>query len=981
MRATHLREKLEHRSSIEAFEPRRMMTAQSPIGVVLNASVVPNDGTVNPSTLSAAAAQAVAAATTTTTTTSSSIDSLVGLTAEQATYGLTGVGQTVAVIDSGVAYDHPALGGGYGPQYRVVGGWDFAQNDANPYDFGPGGGHGTAVNGIIGSSDPTSPGVAPGVDLVDLRVFNDQGVGSFTWVDEALKWVNTNRNAFEYPITTVNISIGSTWNALTVPNWSTLEGDLAQLKADGIFIAVAAGNSFTSYNAPGLSYPASSPYVVPVMSVDNDGSLSSFSQRASLAIGAPGESIRTTVPDYLGNLNGKTDDFATFSGTSMAAPFIAGVSVLLREAMEIAGMTNITEDSIYSIMRNTADVVYDPVTSADYLRINVDRALASIMPADDYGNTPSRADRLGTTSSATVSGLIGTLSDHDDFTFTAAATGSASVTVTGKDELHAVLQRVGGASQASNGGDTISFNVVAGQSYTIDLSSSQGIGRYSLGLNITAPPLALGVVDSLELNHQNLSGAQSYSFTASRNGIVTVQALGGTGNANVAIFNSAQQPIASIGGPSPGRADVNATAGEVFYVRVSGGASDGTLRITNLVSQSGSTLNVSGTAGNDSFQFVAGSGFQLTVDGTTYSYAAGTLHTINFSGGGGNDSIKFTGGSGNESAVFSSAGLQLSGPNYQLRTSGFESITVVAGLGANNATLYGSTGGSTYISIPTAGVLQGLGYYYGAYGFQTIDVVAAAGGTNNAYFYDSPGNDVFTASASSAQMVGTGFSNHAVGFNSVSAWFNNGGQDVANLSDSMGNSTLVAAPHVASLTGAGYTITVNGFSQLQATASQGTNHADLSGSAGNDTFVASPLSAELSGAGYDLRVRGFNDIQANALFGGHDVADLTGSAGNDTLLETPSATQLTGAGYSIVVKQFDRVQANSGGGYDVANLYDSATSDLLQAAGVAAELSGSDYELLANNFQQVNVYGVAGGTNTKHVQAVDFALNTIGQWE
>src|SRR5690349_1138556 len=48
-------------------------------------------------------------------------------------YGLTGAGQTVAIIDSGIAYDHPALGGGYGAGHRVVGGWDFAENDANPY--------------------------------------------------------------------------------------------------------------------------------------------------------------------------------------------------------------------------------------------------------------------------------------------------------------------------------------------------------------------------------------------------------------------------------------------------------------------------------------------------------------------------------------------------------------------------------------------------------------------------------------------------------------------------------------------------------------------------------------------------------------------------------------------------------------------------------------------------------------------------------
>ena len=117
-------------------------------------------------------------------------------------------------------------------------------------------------------------GVAPGVDLVGLRVFNDAGQGYFGWVENALQWVHQNRNAFENPITAVNLSLGTSWNATTVPSWSTMEDEFAQLKADGIFITVSAGNSFTTYNTPGLSYPAASPHVVPVMSVDDNGALS-----------------------------------------------------------------------------------------------------------------------------------------------------------------------------------------------------------------------------------------------------------------------------------------------------------------------------------------------------------------------------------------------------------------------------------------------------------------------------------------------------------------------------------------------------------------------------------------------------------------------------------------------------------------------------------------------------------------------------------
>ncbi|MEZ6092972.1 MAG: S8 family serine peptidase [Pirellulaceae bacterium] len=78
------------------------------------------------------------------------------------TYNLDGSGQTVAIIDSGIAWDHYALGGGYGAGNKVVGGWDFAENDADPYDSGPAALHGSHVSGIVASEDSQYRGVAPG---------------------------------------------------------------------------------------------------------------------------------------------------------------------------------------------------------------------------------------------------------------------------------------------------------------------------------------------------------------------------------------------------------------------------------------------------------------------------------------------------------------------------------------------------------------------------------------------------------------------------------------------------------------------------------------------------------------------------------------------------------------------------------------------------------------------------------------------------
>ncbi len=117
-------------------------------------------------------------------------------------------------------------------------------------------------------------------------------------VESALKWVYDNRNAFENPITTVNLSLGANWNSSVVPSWATLEDELLRLNQAGIVVVASAGNSFQQNPTPGLAYPAASPYVIPVASVDADGSLSGFSQRDARVIAAPGRNVMSTVPDH-----------------------------------------------------------------------------------------------------------------------------------------------------------------------------------------------------------------------------------------------------------------------------------------------------------------------------------------------------------------------------------------------------------------------------------------------------------------------------------------------------------------------------------------------------------------------------------------------------------------------------------------------------------------------------------------------------------
>jgi hypothetical protein len=286
---------------------------------------------------------------------------------------LDGRGQSIAVIDSGVAWDHVALGGGIGPGYRVVGGWDFAEDDDNPYDDGPAGFHGTHVAGILAGSSDRYQGIAPGADIVALRVFDDQGVGKLPWIESALRWVYDHRNSLDSPITTVNLSVGA---ALNVENGTLattmLEDELQLLREAGILIFAAAGNGFEnqSNTAEPLLYPASSSHVVAVGSLTESGELSSFSQRAPGILAARGESISSAVPDHVFGWDGQVDDFVSLSGTSMATPNVAAASMLVRQAYHDAGM-NPSADEILQRLEETSDERIDASTGQKYRVLNL----------------------------------------------------------------------------------------------------------------------------------------------------------------------------------------------------------------------------------------------------------------------------------------------------------------------------------------------------------------------------------------------------------------------------------------------------------------------------------------------------------------------------------------------------------------------------------------------------------------------------------
>jgi type VI secretion system secreted protein VgrG len=304
---------------------------------------------------------------------------LIGATQTRTSYGVDGTGTTVAVIDTGVNYDHEALGGGLGSGYKVLAGYDFTQNSSDPQATSSQ--HGTAVAGLIASSDPNHPGVAPGADIAALKVFSGSDQGSFQYVAQALQWV-VDHHA-QYKITAVNLSMSDGNNY--PQNWFAQDGVIGQklttligqLDALNIPVIAATGNSFNGQQ--GVGFPAIIPDTISVTSTNSSGTvLSSDAQRLGPAIGgvsatdiaAPGEGL---VAPVQGN------QFATVDGTSFAAAEVSGAVVLLQQIYEERFGQLPTVGQIDNWLQEGADPVNDPVTGLAIGRLDLPKA-ASFIP-------------------------------------------------------------------------------------------------------------------------------------------------------------------------------------------------------------------------------------------------------------------------------------------------------------------------------------------------------------------------------------------------------------------------------------------------------------------------------------------------------------------------------------------------------------------------------------------------------------------------
>lgn len=256
---------------------------------------------------------------------------LARISAPQAWDVTSGAAVRIAVLDSGVDLNHEDLTG------KVV----VSKNFTRSRTFDDLYGHGTHVAGIAAAITDNGRGVAGtayGSTVMNVKVLGDNGRGYSSWVASGIIW------AADTGAKVISMSLGS-----AAPS-STLENAVNYAWNKGVLLVAAAGNS----NGTTPLYPAYYQNCIAVAATDRNDAKAGFSSYGSwVDVAAPGVDIFSTVPNHKNSL--KMLNYGSLSGTSMAAPHVAGIAALIYDQVTDADNDGFLNDEVRLRLESTAD--------------------------------------------------------------------------------------------------------------------------------------------------------------------------------------------------------------------------------------------------------------------------------------------------------------------------------------------------------------------------------------------------------------------------------------------------------------------------------------------------------------------------------------------------------------------------------------------------------------------------------------------------
>jgi serine protease AprX len=338
--------------------------------------------------------------------------------------GLSGKGVTVAVLDSGSEAHVDLMNAD--ESSRVVAWVDFVKGKKRPYDDG---GHGTFVNGLIaGDGDASLPldqggratqqfrGVAPGADIVSLKVLDRFGQGRASTLVAAIGWAIRHRDQYDIRVLNISVEGPVTGPVATDPMALAVE---AAWKA-GLVVVCAAGNE-GDFGPGGVLSPGNDPYVITVGALDTRQTAdrgddvmtryssvgpTMFDEIAKPDLVAPGNRLvslraqssyidrsfpqnRVAVDSYLPDARpGEHEQYFVMSGTSASAPVITGAVALMLEQDP-----SLTPDDVKLRLMQSADPFAGvPAGAQGAGVVDVPAALASTARSDGYALSADLGD-------------------------------------------------------------------------------------------------------------------------------------------------------------------------------------------------------------------------------------------------------------------------------------------------------------------------------------------------------------------------------------------------------------------------------------------------------------------------------------------------------------------------------------------------------------------------------------------------------------